>query len=208
MNTNKEFTFEASHILSRHEGKCSRLHGHSWRVLVELEGPVQSATGFVLDYAMLSGIVDPIIQRFDHRHLNAFIRYPSAENIAAHIADLVRARLNLSWVNDLVVGVSETKDTWAFWKSRNREDISMLNTADPSAEWKSPDVPTPLIATHNRTVIENLEDQIHLAEMRAAVNLADFQKNNEQMEQWLLYRESLVDNPELPFGLTGKESLQ
>jgi len=70
MIISKEFTFEASHILPRHEGKCSRLHGHSWRLWVEVEGHIHEETGFVVDYARLSNCVKiHLIDGLDHSHL-------------------------------------------------------------------------------------------------------------------------------------------
>lgn len=33
----KDFTFEAAHLLPHHDGKCARLHGHSWRMTVEIQ---------------------------------------------------------------------------------------------------------------------------------------------------------------------------
>src|SRR2546423_1069997 len=68
----KIFRFEASHVLPRHSGKCSRLHGHSWILHVETEGKVNQETGFVMDYADMSAAVKPLIERLDHRHLGAW----------------------------------------------------------------------------------------------------------------------------------------
>lgn len=65
----KTFRFEASHILPKHPGKCSRLHGHSWVLHVFVEGPVSSETGFVMDFADISKHVNPLIEALDHRHL-------------------------------------------------------------------------------------------------------------------------------------------
>lgn len=66
----KNFTFEASHILPRHFGKCSRLHGHSWKLTVGVSGPVNEETGFIIDYGMLSELVKSyIINVCDHQHL-------------------------------------------------------------------------------------------------------------------------------------------
>ncbi len=108
MRISKEFRFEASHVLSRHPGKCSRLHGHSWCLRIELEGQMDQKTNFVMDYADLDFKVGPVVEMFDHRHLNCFIRYPSAENVAIHIADLLRPKFSVDWIDRLVVAVSET----------------------------------------------------------------------------------------------------
>lgn len=68
----KMFRFEASHVLPKHPGKCSRLHGHSWVLHVETQGPVNQDTGFVMDYAEISAVVKPLVEKLDHRHLGAW----------------------------------------------------------------------------------------------------------------------------------------
>src|SRR5258708_39836826 len=56
----KVFVFEAAHFLPEHEGKCARMHGHSYRLEVSLRGPVQEAPGseqgMVLDFGTLSAL--------------------------------------------------------------------------------------------------------------------------------------------------------
>lgn len=69
MKLTKTFRFEASHVLPRHPGKCSRLHGHSWILHVSVEGAIDPTTGFVKDYAEISKVVKPLVERLDHRHL-------------------------------------------------------------------------------------------------------------------------------------------
>lgn len=101
----KEFTFEASHVLPKHEGKCSRLHGHSWRLRVAIIGPVYEQSGFVADYAKLSELVRRLIlDRFDHQHLGfgdagqfkaATSLYPTSEVLTRHFATLLRPEVPL-----------------------------------------------------------------------------------------------------------------
>jgi len=89
MQIRKQFSFEASHVLPHHHGKCSQLHGHSYRLDVTVEGPLQSggpATGMVVDFDELSRIVRAqIIAELDHRHLNDTLENPTSENIVAWI---------------------------------------------------------------------------------------------------------------------------
>jgi 6-pyruvoyltetrahydropterin/6-carboxytetrahydropterin synthase len=143
MLVSKEFCFESAHILPRHPGKCSRLHGHSWRLKVEVHGPVKSETGFVRDYYDLTEAVQPIVDRFDHQLLNCFVRYPSSENLAIHIAHELVYRLfprNQDFrLVRLVVGISETQKTWAAWDSASASDLAMFSQ-DLDAEWRAPTV--------------------------------------------------------------------
>lgn len=63
----KTFTFEAAHRLLGHP-KCGRLHGHSYRVIVELQA--QDLTdGMVRDYAELDIIKKFIDSGLDHRYI-------------------------------------------------------------------------------------------------------------------------------------------
>lgn len=85
----KQFAFEAAHVLPYHQGKCSRLHGHSYRLDVSVDGPLQSegpATGMVVDFDELARVVrTSVIDALDHRHLNDTIDNPTSENIAVWI---------------------------------------------------------------------------------------------------------------------------
>lgn len=65
-----EGTFEASHVLPKHPGKCSHLHGHSWLLRVYVSGVINPETGFVVDYADLKKVVrENVIDVLDHQHL-------------------------------------------------------------------------------------------------------------------------------------------
>lgn len=89
MRIRKQFSFEAAHVLPHHEGKCSRLHGHSYRLEVTVEGPLQAsgpATGMVVDFDVLAQTVRrTVIDALDHRSLNDLIENPTSENIVAWI---------------------------------------------------------------------------------------------------------------------------
>lgn len=88
----KTFRFEASHQLPLHDGRCARLHGHSWRMKVfvaasELHrsGP---QTGMVMDYGHIKAIVQPFVDEYlDHHHLNDTtpLENPTCEELARWI---------------------------------------------------------------------------------------------------------------------------
>lgn len=126
MIISKEFKMCCSHVLPRHPGKCSRLHGHNYKVVVGLGGVVNGETGFVLDYGELSAILRPIVERFDHQHLNLFIKYPSAENLATYIGWWLLKKLAGLGKFDVYVQVEETDSTTALWASENPKDAQRL----------------------------------------------------------------------------------
>ena len=93
----KEFTFEAAHRLPHVPvgHKCSRLHGHSFRVSVHVEGPAGAATGWVRDFADLSCAMEPVLGRLDHYYLNDVegLDNPTSETLARWIWERVMPAL-------------------------------------------------------------------------------------------------------------------
>jgi len=89
MKVFREFTFEAAHRLPRvPEGhKCARLHGHSFRVAVHVEGPVGEDSGWVIDFADIKQAFKPIHEALDHRYLNDIdgLENPTSEVLARWI---------------------------------------------------------------------------------------------------------------------------
>ena len=80
----RSFEFQAAHHLPRHPGKCHRMHGHSYRLEVICEGPVDPDSGMVVDFADLRKWVESqVIDVVDHQVLNDFMENPTAENIVA-----------------------------------------------------------------------------------------------------------------------------
>jgi 6-pyruvoyltetrahydropterin/6-carboxytetrahydropterin synthase len=85
----KEFTFEAAHRLPNvaPEHKCARLHGHSFRVEIRLEGEVAEKSGWVRDFAEIEAAFAPHLDALDHRYLNEIdgLENPTSENLARWI---------------------------------------------------------------------------------------------------------------------------
>ena len=89
MRIRKRFSFEAAHVLPHHAGKCSRLHGHSYRLDVIVAGTLREggpAAGMVMDFDELAQIVrTAVVDELDHRSLNEFVENPTSENVVGWI---------------------------------------------------------------------------------------------------------------------------
>jgi 6-pyruvoyltetrahydropterin/6-carboxytetrahydropterin synthase len=98
-------------------GKCVNLHGHNYVLDVAVSGPVEEATGYVLDLKRLSDVIcRQIIQDVDHRNLNTDVpwlagRIPTAENLALAFWDRLSPELPAGMLRS--VRVSETDKNWA-----------------------------------------------------------------------------------------------
>ena len=110
-----ETYFDSAHRLVGYDGKCIKMHGHTWKVQLWIEGYGKDidSVGIMFDF----GILKQLCEKFDHKILNEmeYFRYknPTAENISITIFDLMKKiKPNL----DFCVRIYETsvgKTTWA-----------------------------------------------------------------------------------------------
>lgn len=95
----KQFRFEAAHSLPCFpEGhKCRRLHGHSFRFDLVVEGELDPAVGYLIDYADISRVGKPIVDQLDHYFLNDIpgLAISTSEMIAVWLWERVKPQLPL-----------------------------------------------------------------------------------------------------------------
>lgn len=128
----KEFSFHAAHrlrlrTLSEEEnravyGDCAKLHGHTYRLQVTLEGSPDT-TGMILHFSELKRIVQgEVLDRYDHADLSELPEYQdvptTAENMAEHIFTGLDRALSSDRYRLRQVTVFETATAWA---TRTRE---------------------------------------------------------------------------------------
>ena len=72
MRLERSYRFEAAHFLPRVPPghKCARMHGHSYRIDVAIEGEIDSDRGWVMDFAEIDDQVAPLVRMLDHQVLN------------------------------------------------------------------------------------------------------------------------------------------
>lgn len=104
----REFTFEAAHRLPNlpADHKCTRLHGHSYRVIVTVSGPVDPVLGWVMDFGDVKSAWRPIDEVLDHHYLNEVpgLENPTSEVLAAWMWE----RLQVALPGLVSVAVRET----------------------------------------------------------------------------------------------------
>jgi 6-pyruvoyltetrahydropterin/6-carboxytetrahydropterin synthase len=98
----REFTFEAAHRLPNvpPDHKCARLHGHSFKVSVHVTGPVDPATGMLVDFAEIDEAFAPVHAELDHYYLNEVVglENPTSENLARWIWERIEVALPISQI--------------------------------------------------------------------------------------------------------------
>ena len=111
MLLSKDFTFDAAHNLINYHGKCERLHGHTYKLRVIVEGTPDSE-GMIIDFIELKAAVkERVISRLDHSYINEIISQPSAENIALWIWDELEESVRRENCRLYEIHVWETADS-------------------------------------------------------------------------------------------------
>jgi 6-pyruvoyltetrahydropterin/6-carboxytetrahydropterin synthase len=114
----KTFRLEAAHQLRHHDGKCANLHGHSYRVEVQIAGEIkgptgQSDEGMVEDFAAVRRAWEPLHRLLDHSNLNDVVPetyHPTtAENVARYLLDA----LSVQGLDVSAIRLWETEGCWA-----------------------------------------------------------------------------------------------
>ncbi len=105
--------FAAAHRLRGYQGACSRLHGHNWKVEVEVTANALDELGMGVDFKVIKQHTREIIERLDHRNLNEIPPFdehnPTAENIAGYLYKELGRRLDDHRVRVTAVTLWETE---------------------------------------------------------------------------------------------------
>lgn len=115
--TKDHLVFSAAHFITFNGDICERLHGHNWRVAVEVRGPLDD-NQYVFDFIALRDATQAIVNELDHRML----------------LPTTHPRIEVRVEDHEVTAVFETR-RWVF----PREDCILLpvsnTTAERIAEW-------------------------------------------------------------------------
>ena len=98
MKIYKEFFIEAAHKLpSAPEGHPnSRIHGHSFRVRVTIEGTPDEETGLIMNFEEMTAVLNNLRKRLDHMYLNEIkgLEKPSLENLTIWVWNNLHNKLD------------------------------------------------------------------------------------------------------------------
>ena len=131
MKIAKEFHWEMGHRLPEHFGLCKNIHGHSYKMIVELEGELDEQ-GMVIDFYDVEKKIAPIIDELDHSFMvkdddvialdfleklnskkNVVSFESTVENICKYISDqIIKSNLPKN-IQYITIRVYETAEDYA-----------------------------------------------------------------------------------------------
>lgn len=78
--------FSAAHVLRDYPAACEKLHGHNYKVIIEVTASQLDKLGMVLDYLDIENIANKYVKKLDHQYINNIKPFdeinPTTENIA------------------------------------------------------------------------------------------------------------------------------
>jgi 6-pyruvoyltetrahydropterin/6-carboxytetrahydropterin synthase len=93
----KEFRFEAAQTLPNlpPDHKCTKMHGHSFKIEIVINGKVNPEIGWVYDHALISKAMTPLLEKLDHSYLNEIpgLENPTIELMAAWFWKILEPQL-------------------------------------------------------------------------------------------------------------------
>jgi 6-pyruvoyltetrahydropterin/6-carboxytetrahydropterin synthase len=138
-NISKEITFEAAHRLPNHQGLCKNIHGHHYRVEMEIQGDkLEEGQGFLIDFSEIRRKTEQYFHRFDHAcilwlkdqiiiqaldklgmKIAEMPEIPTAENMAKMFFNDLSEILNTNDINLSAITVWETPTGKATYSNIN-----------------------------------------------------------------------------------------
>jgi len=95
----KQFTFDSAHFLPHvPDGhKCKEIHGHTYRLTVYVEGELEKNLEWVMDFAEMKNVIDPVVKSIDHKLLNNIsgLENPTCEIIAVWLWNKIKPEVPL-----------------------------------------------------------------------------------------------------------------
>ena len=111
-------TFSAAHLLRGYQGKCESLHGHNWKVEIEVESEKLDSLGMVMDFGVLKEHLDGVLSELDHTLINDHPYFeehnPSSEHLSRYLHERLSAQIEPP-AKVASVKVWESESSWAVY---------------------------------------------------------------------------------------------
>ncbi len=104
--------FASAHTLREYPGACSRMHGHNWKIEVEVTATALNEHGMGMDFKTIKTATRELAATLDHRYLNDIPPFdtvnPTAENIAQYFYQNLSQTVNIDTAKISAVTLWET----------------------------------------------------------------------------------------------------
>ena len=117
----KKFNIESARSIPKlpKTHPCHHIHGHSFKIIISVKGPVNKQNGFVTDFQDIDDAFSPFKKELDHSYLNNIegLQNPTSENICIWIWDKIQSSLP----NIYKIEIKETDSTGCIYKGERND---------------------------------------------------------------------------------------
>ncbi|MBN2828937.1 MAG: 6-carboxytetrahydropterin synthase QueD [Candidatus Cloacimonetes bacterium] len=96
---NVKSDFSSAHQLHGYDGACRNMHGHNWKVRLEIMCSEVDEIGMAMDFNEVKIYLREMMERLDHKVLNELEPFnqvnPTSENIAKWLFEEFERRINI-----------------------------------------------------------------------------------------------------------------
>ena len=98
---------------------CHHIHGHSFKIIISVKGPVNKQNGFVTDFQDIDDAFNSFKKELDHSYLNNIegLQNPTSENICIWIWDKIQSSLP----NIYKIEIKETDSTGCIYEGKRND---------------------------------------------------------------------------------------
>jgi 6-pyruvoyltetrahydropterin/6-carboxytetrahydropterin synthase len=115
--------FAAAHFLPKYKGKCKDLHGHTYKLEIEVAAPgngdLLCAGDMIMDFSDLKNIIMEYVDKFcDHKYLNdSMCDNPTAENMVLMMSYYFSEKIKKP-LRVIRIRLWETPTSYAEWRAK------------------------------------------------------------------------------------------
>lgn len=129
--------FDAAHKLCLpYESKCVNIHGHRWKVCVEVCSVGLTNTGMVMDFSLLKKYVRELIKQFDHTYINDILEQPTSENMIKYFFKYLRDKIDNYDDGVLLSEITIWETPTSYCKYNRKEYIGDIRTEVLKEMWR------------------------------------------------------------------------
>ena len=88
--------FAGAHKLDNYPGACKNLHGHNWKIRVQLTTQELDDLGMAIDFKIVKDRLNELIEKFDHQYLNDLEWFENQNTTSENIARVIYHELQKS----------------------------------------------------------------------------------------------------------------
>jgi 6-pyruvoyltetrahydropterin/6-carboxytetrahydropterin synthase len=169
--------FDSAHWLECTKTPCDAIHGHRWKLDVEITSYKLDENGMVINFSTLKKWIKEITEKLDHNIINRYLEQPTAENLSQYIYHCLRIKIRnfcdkYNKIRIKSVKIFETPNNWCIYTyTQHQIDYKKMISKKILDDWKNIDKSTQRVKKMKISINNNYNELIKRSErMKGELN--------------------------------------